>query len=131
MFPIQIVKRVFDICRASSDLHAAISGIVDEMKSMFTDQELSEAAHLAQALDDYKPWSEQVGDLSLSMMKKAVEAGDDVAARNAIKSGMKDTASSLCINLLCAAATKACSKCPEILSEALPQAVIKKVWFGG
>ena len=89
MNPIIVLQNVVDSIKAGGDLKAAIDGIRDELSSIFSNKEITIADSLARGLEDCKPMSDHVDDLSLSVMHKAIKQSNYKLATNAIRSGTK------------------------------------------
>ena len=126
-----VVQKAFDGIKGLSDLKAAVDGIRDELLTIFTDQEITVAHSLARGLEECQPLSDHADELSLSVMTKAIKESNYKLAKDAIRSGAKEGAKRVCIELLVSAAVTACGKCPDILLDALPQAAAKRYWGFG
>ena len=94
-------------------------------------KQITIADSLARGLEECKPMSDHIDDLSLSLMHKAIKKGNYKLAKEAIRSGAKEGAKKICIELLVTAAVTACDKSPDILRDALPQAAAKRYWGFG
>ncbi len=75
-------------------------GIRDELFTIFTDQEITVAHSLARGLEECEPLSDHVDELSLAVMRKAIKESNYKLAKDAIKSGAKEGAKRVCIELL-------------------------------
>ena len=126
MDPITVFRKVCKTVIGFNDVKAAVDGIRDELLTIFTDQEITVANSLARGLEECEPLSDHVDELSLSVMSKAIKKSNYKLAKNAIRSGAKEGAKKICIELLISAAVTACGKCPGILHDALPQAAAKR-----
>ena len=131
MNPITVLRKAFDGIQGCRDVKAAVDGILDEISTIFTDKEITIADSLARGLDECKPMSNHVDELSLSVMHKAIKQSNYKLAKDAIRAGTKKQAKKICIELLVTAAVIACDKCPGILLDALPQAAAKNYWGVG
>lgn len=109
-------------------MRAAVNCIRDELTQLFTNQEIMAAQSLVRALEECEPLSDHVDELSFSVMSHAIKKADYKLAENAIKSGAKEGAKKICIQVLISAAVSACGKCPDILRDALPQATATRYW---
>ena len=130
MDAIAVLQNALNGVKGLRDFKAAWDGIRDELVTIFTDKEITVADSLARGLEECQPMSDHVDELSLSVMHKAIKKSDFKLAKDAIRSGAKEGAKKVCIELLVAAAVTACDKCPEILRDALPQAAAKRYWGG-
>jgi hypothetical protein len=128
MNPITVLQKALDGVKGLTDVKAAVDGIRDELLNIFTDEEITVANSLVRGLEECEPLSDHVDELSLSVMRRAIDKSDYKLAKNAIRSGVKQGAKRICIELLVSAAVTACGKCPDILLDALPQATAKRYW---
>lgn len=128
MNPLIVLQKALDRIGGLRDFKAAFDGIRDEFVSLFTNKDITLATSLVRGLDECKPMSDHVDDLSLAVMQKAIKQSNYKLAKDAIRSGAKEGAKKICIELLIAAAVTACDKCPNILLDALPQAAAKRYW---
>ncbi len=128
MNPITVLQKALDGVKGFRDVKAAWDGIKDELVTIFTNQEITVADSLARGLEECHPMSDHVNELSLSVMHKAIKQSNYKLAKDAIRSGAKEGAKKVCIELLVTAAVTACDKCPDILLDALPQAAAKRYW---
>ena len=131
MNPITVLQKALDGIKGLRDVKAALDGIKDELLTIFTDQEITVAHSLARGLEECEPLSDHVDELSLAVMNKAIKTSNYKLAKDAIRSGAKEGAKRICIELLISAAVTACGKCPDILLDALPQAIAKRYWGFG
>ena len=131
MNPITVLQKIVDVIKDLTDVKAAFDGIRDELVTIFTDQEITVAHSLARGLEECEPLSYHVDELSLSVMNKAIKKSNYKLVKDAIRSGAKERAKRVCIELLISAAVTACGKCPYILLDALPQAAAKRYWGFG
>nr|YP_009686145.1 hypothetical protein [Halamphora americana]QDR24932.1 hypothetical protein [Halamphora americana] len=131
MNPITVLQKALDGIKGLTELKAALDGIRDELLHIFSDQEITLAHSLARGLKECEPLSDHVDELSLSVMSKAIKQSNYKLAKDAIRSGAKEGAKKVCIEILISAAVTACGKCPDILYDALPQAVATRYWGFG
>lgn len=112
---IPVVRKTFD-------------GIKDKLLTIFTDQQPTIAHSLVPGIKECQSLSDHVDELLLSVMTKAIKESNHKLVKDTIRSGTKEGAKRVCIELLVSAAVNTGGKSTNILLDALLQAAAKHYW---
>jgi hypothetical protein len=96
-------------------------GTVHEVKTEFTDADISVAVGLRDTMEHCEPWSNHISVDGLQQLDRALRSQNVEKARNIIDLSKTDSHAPWCIEILKTAVVVVCTKCPRILKEAMPQ----------
>lgn len=96
-----------------------VRGARDEIL-YFSDAEMTMHCEKAKVLEKCKPWGQHLTLDAINNIGKSIKQKDYLSARDAINSGINDTAAAWCIDALLEAVVLMCTKCATIIAEASP-----------
>lgn len=111
---------LFGVKFAGKFIAGAFLGSRDAILEEFTDSDISKAVRVRDMLTDCEPWSNHLNSEGIRQMNNAIKKDDVSTAIKAIDNNLLDTRADWCIAALKLAVEFACTKCPRILSDALP-----------
>lgn len=99
-------------------------GSADEVLNTFTDAEIVRFKDSADLIRNCEPWENHLKEEAYSEINKALKKKNYQDAREAISQHETETAAPWCITILKMVIVEVCTKCTNLVKEALPKKII-------